>query len=359
MSIFSQDRSAERVPVSIVTGFLGSGKTTLLNHLLKDPAMASSLVIVNEFGEIGLDQLFIASADQDMVLMQSGCICCSIKGDLENTLRDIAVKRQAGDLPPFDRVLIETTGLADPAPIAGLLLNHPFVAHDYRLDAIVATVDAVNGMRQLDEQPEPVRQAAIADRLLLTKCDLAAPDRADALRQRIEALNPAAPVIPVAHGQVDPDRLFGAGPVDPAGRQARVDAWLSADSYDTASGHRAGCLDPDCENPDHRGMASRHDGRIRSVAFTLDRPVDWPVLHGWLSQVRRTWSDHLLRVKGIVAVTGESGPLVIHGVHDTFHPPVLLPEWPDEDRRTRIVFITRDLKPADLQDAWQVLLASL
>jgi G3E family GTPase len=359
MSLFSQDRSAERIPVSVITGFLGSGKTTLLNHLLTDAAMASSLVIVNEFGEIGLDQLFIASADQDMVLMQSGCICCSIKGDLENTLRDIAAKRQQGEIAAFDRVLIETTGLADPAPIAGLLLNHPFVAHDYRLDAIVTTVDVVHGMRQLDEQPEPVRQAAIADRLLLTKGDLVDDAAREALSTRLAALNPAAPILVVAHGRIAPDLLFGAGPIDPAGRAVRLADWLRDEVVPAATGHMAQCLDPDCADPAHGGLASRHDGRIRAVSFALDRPLDWMVFNGWLTEVRRAWSDHLLRVKGILHVAGEHGPLVIHGIHDTFHPPVALADWPDDDRRSRLVFILRDLKPAELQTAWEALLAEL
>src|SRR5262245_2586834 len=222
MSLFDPDKSAGRMPVALITGFLGSGKTTLLNHILRDPRMARSLVLVNEFGEIGLDHLFVQSVDGDMVLMKSGCVCCTIKGDLERTLRDIARQRQLDALPPFDRVLIETTGLADPAPILALLLNNPMTAHDYRLDAVVATVDLVHGAAQLDAQPEAVKQAAVADRVLLTKGDLASTEQRAALDGRLASLNPGAPRFEVAHGEVDPALLFDAGPFDPAGKTDRV-----------------------------------------------------------------------------------------------------------------------------------------
>ena len=173
MSLFDQDKSAGRMPVSLITGFLGSGKTTLLNRVLGDPRMARSLVLVNEFGEVGLDHLFMESLSGDMVLLQSGCVCCTIQGDLDRTLRDIARRRANNETPPFDRVLLETTGLADPAPILQLLLNTPMISHDYRLDTVVATVDALNGARQLDEHQEAVKQAAVADRVLISKTDLA------------------------------------------------------------------------------------------------------------------------------------------------------------------------------------------
>jgi G3E family GTPase len=357
MSLFDRDRSAERHPVSLITGFLGSGKTTLVNHLLGHAAMAGTLVIVNEFGEIGLDQAFIASRDQDMVLMSSGCICCSIKGDLEATLRDIIIKRQAQAMPPFSRVLIETTGLADPAPIVALLLNHPFVSYDYRLDAVVTTVDAVHGMRQLDEQPEPVRQAAIADRLVVTKADLADDDALRALEARLAALNPAAPLSRVAHGRIAPDSLFGAGPFAATDRSETARGWIASEAYAAPQGHQATCLDPDCGDPSHRGQG-RHDARIKAVAVTVDRPLDWPLLADWLAALRHSWASHLLRVKGILALAGESGPVVIHGVHDTFHPPVALPDWPDEDHRSRLVFILRDLPPSELMAAWSDFLAA-
>ena len=343
MSLFDRDRSAERTPVGVITGFLGSGKTTLLNRLLGDPRMAKSLVLINEFGEIGLDHLFIESRDGDLVLMKSGCVCCTVRGDLEDTLRDIAARRQREAIPPFDRVLIETTGLADPAPIAALFLNNPLVAHDYRLDAIVATVDAVHGARQLDEHAESVKQAAIADRLLLTKRDLAA-DGADALRARLAALNPGAALHDVANGEVDPALLFGAGPFDPEGRSDIARAWLAAERYD-AHAHEHGHTHHD------------HDSEIRSFSLVHDAPLDWDSFQRWLGALRAAHADKLLRVKGILNVAGEAGPLVIHGVHDTFHPPVVLARWPDADRRSRLVLIVRGLARADaeVEQEWQQL----
>jgi G3E family GTPase len=338
MSLFDRDRSAERMPVGVITGFLGSGKTTLLNRLLADARMAKSLVLINEFGEIGLDHLFIEARDSDLVLMKSGCVCCTVRGDLEQTLRDIAAKRQRDAMPPFDRVLIETTGLADPAPIAGLFLNHPLVAHDYRLDAIVATVDAVHGARQLDEHAESVKQAAIADRLLVTKRDLAGVC-AEALRARLAALNPGAEVFDVVKGEVDPALLFGAGPFDASGRSEKAREWLAAERYDARA----------------RGPHAHHhhDPHIQSFSLVHERPLDWMRFQSWLGALRATAADKLLRVKGILDVAGEAGPLVIHGVHNVFHPPVALERWPDADRRSRLVLIVRDLDRAAVEESWR------
>jgi G3E family GTPase len=228
MSLFDHDKSAERMPVSLITGFLGSGKTTLLNRVLGDPRMARSLVLVNEFGEVGLDHLFMESLSGDMVLLQSGCVCCTIQGDLDRTLRDIARRRAKDATPPFDRVLLETTGLADPAPILQLLLNSPMISNDYRLDGVVATVDAVNGARQLDEHVEAVKQAAVADRLLISKTDLADVNASAHLRARLGELNPGAPLFEVVQGDIDPALLFDSGPFDPAGKSDRVRQWLNA-----------------------------------------------------------------------------------------------------------------------------------
>jgi G3E family GTPase len=349
MSLFDRDRSAERVPVSILTGFLGSGKTTLLNRLLADPAMARSLVLVNEFGEVGLDHLFIEARDSDLVLMQSGCLCCTIKGDLEKTLRDVAAKRQAAAIPEFDRVLIETTGLADPAPIAALFLNHPLVSHDYRLDAVIATVDAVNGARQLGENAESVKQAAIADRLVLTKTDLQPAAATAPLAARLARLNPAAPILPVTHGAIEPVLLFGAGPFDPAGKTEQVRAWLNAERYEAHAQDHDHAHDPDADDE----PAHRHDAAVASCALIFDAPLDWTLFAGWLEALRAEWGDRLLRVKGILNVAGEAAPLVIHGVHRVFHPPVQLARWPDADRRSRIVFILRGLSRAEIEQSWR------
>ena len=341
MSLFDRDKSAERLPVTLITGFLGSGKTTLLNRVLGDRRMARSLVLVNEFGEVGLDHLFVEQVGGDMVLLQSGCVCCTIQGDLDKTLRDIARRRAAAETPPFDRVLLETTGLADPAPILQLLLNHPMISHDYRLDGIVTTVDAVNGARQLDEHPEAVKQAAVADRLLISKTDLAEVAASAGLRARLGGLNPGAPLYEIVQGDVDPALLFDSGPFDPSGKSDKVQAWLNAEAHDHDHDHDGDHVD-----------RSRHDAHIASFCLTFDEPLDWDLFNRWLMAVRAAWGDRLLRVKGVLNVVGESQPLVIHGVHRTFHPPTLLTRWPDPDRRSRLVFITRDLDRAAVEASW-------
>ena len=337
MSLFDRDKSAERLPVALITGFLGSGKTTLLNRVLGDPRMARSLVLVNEFGEVGLDHLFMEQVGGDMVLLQSGCICCTIQGDLDRTLRDIARRRAAAETPPFDRVLLETTGLADPAPILQLLLNHPMISHDYRLDGVIATVDAVNGARQLDEHAEAVKQAAVADRLLISKTDLADVDASAGLRMRLKDLNPGAALYEIVQGEIDPALLFDSGPFDAAGKSDQVRQWLNAEAHD---------------HHHHPVDRSRHDEHIGSFCLTFEEPLDWDRFNPWLMAVRASWGDKLLRVKGVLNVVGEDQPLVIHGVHRTFHPPTLLARWPDGERRSRLVFITRDLDRATVEASW-------
>ncbi len=332
MSLFDKDKSADRLPVSLITGFLGSGKTTLLNRLLRHPGMADSAVVVNEFGEVGLDHLLVEALDGEVAVLASGCVCCTMRNDLEDTLRGLLVRRDKGEVPSFRRILVESTGLADPAPIAQLLLNNPLVSHYLRLDAVVATVDAVHGERQLNEHPEAVKQAAMADRLLLTKVDIADTIAADALRQRLGRLNPGAPVHLSAHGDVAPDLLFGAGLFDPD-RSPDVRRWLREEAYG-AKPH---------------GHAHAHDAEIAAFCLTFDQPLDWDAVQGWLAGLRRQRGEGLLRVKGVLDLIGEAAPVAIHGVHHVFHPPVLLSGWPDTERRSRIVFITRGVGRAEVE----------
>jgi G3E family GTPase len=322
------------IPVTLLTGFLGSGKTTVLNHVLKEPAMAGTAVIVNEFGEIGLDHLLVESATDDVVLMASGCLCCTVRSDIVDTLLDLFTRRASGKIPDFSRVVIETTGLADPAPILHTLISDPLVAARFMLDGVVATIDAVNGGGTLDRQPEAVKQAAVADRLLLTKTDLADREQAAALTARLTALNPSAPILPVAGGAVDPARLFNLGFWDPATKSVDVRRWLRDEALEADHGHEhAHELDP-----------NRHDDRIRAFSIVRDKPISWSALATWLDALATMRGDDLLRMKAIVALSDRPDqPVVIHGVQHLFHPPVLLPQWPDEDRRTRMVFITRDM----------------
>jgi G3E family GTPase len=330
--------AASRTPVTLLTGFLGSGKTTVLNHVLKHPEMAATAVIVNEFGEIGIDHLLVEKATDDVVLMQSGCLCCTIRGDIADTLVNLFVDRAKGRIPGFDRVVIETTGLADPAPILHALMQDPIVAERYMVDGVVTTVDAVNGAGTLDAQIEAVKQAAVADRLLLTKSDLATNDGRRALEARLAALNPGAPIIEVTGGAVDPAFLFNLGLFDPSTKTVEVRRWLGDEALaeehdDHGHGHHH-----------HHPDVNRHDEHISSFCITRDKPMSWTALSGWLDALASMRGSDLLRVKAIVAIDERPGqPVVLHGVQHLFHPPVLLPEWPSDDHRTRIVFITRDL----------------
>ncbi|MGE0226389.1 MAG: GTP-binding protein [Acetobacteraceae bacterium] len=321
------------MPVSLVTGFLGSGKTTLLNALLRHPGMGDSAVIVNEFGEIGLDHLLIEAVSGEVAVLANGCVCCTVRSDLADTIRRLLAQRDAGEVPPFRRVLIETTGLADPAPIVQMLLNNPLVSHFARLDAVVTTVDAVHAGGQLDAHGQAVKQVALADRLLLTKTDLAG---GGPLLDRLRAINPAAPVIPVRHGDIAPDQLFGAALFDPERKTPDVRRWLAEEAYH----------DHDHEHHDHA-----HAAGIDSFCLTFAQPLDWLAVSQWLSALRSVHGPALLRVKGILNLHEEPGPVAIHGVHHVFHPPVRLEAWSDADRRSRIVFITQGLPRAQVQEA--------
>ncbi|MBY0271689.1 MAG: GTP-binding protein [Burkholderiales bacterium] len=326
-----------RLPVSIITGFLGSGKTTLLNRLLQDPAMAGAAVIINEFGEIGLDHLLIATPNENTVLLSSGCICCTVRGDLVNTLRDLDKQRRAGDLPPFDRVLIETTGLADPVPIVQTVVVDEKLAPQYALDSVITLVDAVNGCAQLDAQPESRKQAAVADRLLITKTDIADPASVLVLRERLTTLNPAAEVTTASHGEIAPAVLFGAS-IAPESREADVARWLREGEY---------------RRVETQQTAGAHDAGIRAYSLMLDAPVTRAGLTAWLTALASLRGAELLRVKGLLNVEGE--PVAVHAVQTLIHEPVTLERWPDAERRSRLVFITRNMTREAVESTLDVL----
>ena len=339
---------AARLPVTILTGFLGAGKTTILNRLIQRTDFARTLVVINEFGAVGIDHsLVVPSREETVVEMASGCLCCTIRGDLVRTLRD-APRRFARDgVCWFDRVLIETTGLADPAPILHSFLADQTLGDLYRLDGVVVAVDAVAGQDTLDRQPEAEKQVAVADHLLLTKTDLADPEAIAMLLRRLRILNPAATPIVVNHGDVDPSGLFEGGLYDPSSKSEDVRRWLKAEAYADEHAHHG---DHDQGAHDHHHDVNRHGDAIRSVCLTIDEPIADVALERWLEVLMMVKGPDMLRVKGLVNVLGHDRPIVLHAVQHMIHEPVQLDRWPDDDHRTRIVFITRGVEPIALRD---------
>jgi G3E family GTPase len=347
------------VPVTTVTGFLGAGKTTLLNRLLRDPALANAVVLINEFGEIGLDHLLIEKIDNEMVLMSSGCLCCTIRGDLVDALENLLRRRDNGRIRDFDRIIIETTGLADPAPVLQTIMSHPYLLMRFRLDGVVTVIDALNGLGTLKVYPEAVKQAAVADRLVISKTDLVQnSDQRQALidlRARLKRLNPTASLLERIES-LDVAHLLDAGLYDPLTKSSDVARWLNAEQLiapATVAAEDAGDSGAHAHDraDDHSHVHSasdvnRHGESIRAFCLVSEAPLPLSACDLFLEMLRIAHGPNLLRVKGIIALADDfSRPLVIHGVQHIFHPPVRLDAWPDADHRTRIVFVVNDLNP--------------
>ena len=320
-------------PVSVITGFLGSGKTTLLSRLLADPRMSKAAVIINEFGEVGLDHLLVTAPREDVTLLSSGCLCCSLRGDLINTLTQLFNERARGEIPGFDRVLVETTGLADPAPVLLTVSADERLSEVFHIERVITTVDAAHGASQLDSQPESVKQACVADILLLTKTDIAAAAAAKELRERLKRLNPIAHTQDVVRGAIDPDWLFN---IAAPGRPRLRDFCGLVDRADAHAGHHHGHA-----HHQHDEHADDVHGGIRSFSVIRDGKVTFAGLEVWMGMLGEVRGPDLLRIKGIVNVDGR--PIVVQAVQHMFHPLHELPEWPDDDRRSRLVFITRNI----------------
>ena len=334
-----------RIPVTLLTGFLGSGKTTLLNKLLNHSAMKDTAVIINELGDAGLDQIFANSnlaqnvesehiAD-NTILLSSGCLCCSLKNELADTMRDLFFKRALQVIPEFKRLVIETTGMADPGPILANLMNEPVIESVYRLDAVVVTVDSIYGLQQLQENQEALKQAAVADVLLLTKTDLATSAQINALEEKLGSINATATQHKIQHGELDPDDIIDVGLFDAASRQAAPLRWLREPNKHSLSKR----LLP---------QKAQHDG-IDSFTVTLPSPINWRDLKPVILKLCQSQGEKLLRLKGIIHAADQPAPLAIHTVHFTPYPPTLLEGWAEENPQSRIVVIGKGLNEAEVR----------
>lgn len=366
------DKQRERIPVTLLTGFLGAGKTTLLNHLIRDPNAGRIAVIMNEFGDVGLDHDLIEEVTDDVVLMHAGCLCCSIRGDLAKTMTLLLSRRKRGELS-FDRVVIETTGIADPGPILNAMVTDPMIAAGYRADGVVVLADAATGLRTLDTQFEAVQQIAMADLIIVTKTDLVTSEEADGFEKRLEGINGSARRVRVNHGRAPIGELFGLSAMRSSASSQEITGWLGADDpaplssassslgaerdrspepmTATDSGAAAGQKVREHEDGQHE---DRHHG-IASASIEISEPIPTSVFDFWLDAIMAHKGHDILRLKGIVYFDGMEGPYVFHGVQHIFEAPIPLKSWSGEDTKSRVVVIARDAEKDDLAALLEIL----
>ena len=332
-----------QIPVTVITGFLGSGKTTLLSSILKKKEMQKTAVIINEFGEIGLDHALIEHTDENIVELQSGCICCTIQGDLNKTLIDLFDKMMNGKVSSFNRILIETTGLANPVPIIHTLMSSIELIRIYSLDGVITVVDSVNGEKTLDLHEESLKQLALAEKIILSKTDIVDKDEIKSLVYRIKEINPVSQIIFSKFGNIPLEEIFGLGAYDPYKKSADVKNWLAAEKYKDKKHH-------------HHHDVNRHNENIRAFSMMSENPVNMIAFSFFRDMITAALGANLLRMKGIVNIAGEERPAVIHGVQHIFHPVQWLETWPDNDRRTKLVFITQNIKKEQIEDFFRPLM---
>ena len=332
-----------QIPVTVITGFLGSGKTTLLSSILKKKEMQKTAVIINEFGEIGLDHALIEHTDENIVELQSGCICCTIQGDLNKTLIDLFDKMMNGKVSSFNRILIETTGLANPVPIIHTLMSSIELIRIYSLDGVITVVDSINGEKTLDLHEESLKQLALAEKIILSKTDIVDKDEINSLIYRIKEINPVSQIVFSKFGNIPLEEIFGLGAYDPYKKSADVKKWLAAEKYKDKKHH-------------HHHDVNRHNENIKAFSMMSENPVNMIAFSFFRDMITAALGANLLRMKGIVNIAGEERPAVIHGVQHIFHPVQWLETWPDNDRRTKLVFITQNIKKEQIEDFFRPLM---
>ena len=324
---------SDLIPVNVLTGALGSGKTTLLKALLRAPRLAGTMVLVNELGEVGIDHHLVEHASESTLLLENGCLCCAMRDDLKTALKDLHSRRARGEIPRYERVVVETTGIADPVPIAYTLLAEPVLQHHYRLGNVVTVVDAVNATAQLDRFAESVKQVALADRLVVSKLDIAAPGVLDTLRLRLAEVNPDAPVIAAGAPDLDPADLLVSDIHDRQAKSGEVERWMRS------TGHAAPAS----------GGHDPHSTEVSARCFTFDTVIDWTAFGVWMSMLLHRHGDRVLRMKGLLNVAGVPGPVLVNGVQHLVHPPAHLDRWPDGDRRSRLVVISSGVDRREIE----------
>ena len=324
---------SDLIPVNVLTGALGSGKTTLLKALLRAPRLDGTMVLVNELGEVGIDHHLVEHASESTLLLENGCLCCAMRDDLKTALKDLHSRRARGEIPRYERVVVETTGVADPVPIAYTLLAEPVLQHHYRLGNVVTVVDAVNAAAQLDRFAESVKQVALADRLVVSKLDIGGPGALAALRPRLAKVNPDALVVDAGSPDLDPVDLLIADIHDRRSKSREIERWMRS-TADAAAAHE-----------DHHP----HAENITACCFTFDAVLDWTAFGVWMSMLLHHHGDRVLRMKGLLNVEGVPGPVLVNGVQHLVHPPAHLDRWPDEDRRSRLVVISSGLDREEIE----------
>jgi G3E family GTPase len=335
----SEPDSWEKIPVNIVTGFLGSGKTTLLQRLLRDPSQKDTAVLVNEFGEVGLDHLLLQNVTESVLVMENGCVCCAIRGDLRESLQTLFTQRQRGEVPKFKRVVIETSGLADPVPIAYTILSDPILQHHFRLGNIITTIDALNGLVQLADFEEPAKQVAVADRMIITKTDLADRDKIDKLTNALTRINLSAPLVDAHNDEIAVQQLIIEDASDTKSNEAEL--WMQRAN--------AGAISTSAIGRHHDHSDHSHSDGITSFVLFFDQSLDWTAFGIWMTMLLNRHGDKVLRIKGLLNVDGITSPVLINCVQHVVHQPVHLDAWPDADRRSRLIFIIRGLKKEQLE----------